>query len=294
MKTKTRFGKAVYTTVLAMLLMAVFVYAAVPSQTFLSDSISYFKGNLGINEDNPSEELEVDGTVLIDMNTNNIGLNIDSEATSPGSYGLQVVTGQGAKAAYIQNNNVLFEVTSGDSATGSVFAYRNDDSATTAGPVAFIEQDNTGDDQPALSIQNDGSGTGLYVDQDGATGAGAYFDLAISNPSIGYGFLVKNRAEQTGGVMAGFVQDSETSTANVVNIVNDGTGNGLLIDQNGAGKGLYIDQDGEEYGLHVETSANRPAILISGGACNAGQYGFYADGTGNLYWCKNGVSTKLN
>ena len=48
---------------------------------------------------------------------------------------------------------------------------RNLDSDSTDSPVINIIQDNAGDNQRAVSIQNDGSGPGLYIDNFG-TGKG--------------------------------------------------------------------------------------------------------------------------
>ncbi len=82
---------------------------------------------------------------LIDENGDNIALEIDSEATSDGKYG------------FLCNTGGLSQVSFGGStqSTASNLFTRNDTSANTVAPVVMIRQDNSGDDQPALKIQQD-------------------------------------------------------------------------------------------------------------------------------------------
>jgi len=139
-----------------------------------------------VGDDQPALEIQQDGTghgIDIDQNGDSLGVYIDTVATSAGSYGLKVSTGFGCNAAqFIESvDNYINIGSSKTSATGSSYFYRNLAAADTAGPVVFIKQDNAGDDQPALEIQQDGTGPSIeiintqdleVIDFDGCTDGG--------------------------------------------------------------------------------------------------------------------------
>lgn len=138
------------------------------------------------------------------MSDDNINIDIDSDATTQTA--LRVTAdGGGDVVSFRTSVNDYYIKGAVNTATPSHFFFRNLGSASTAAPLMIIEQDNAGDDQNALKVQQ------------------------------------------------------------------DGTGNAIRAEQNGA----------------------NTAIRIAGGSCAAGQYGLYESGN-DLYYCKSGVSTKLN
>ncbi len=134
--------------------------------------------------------LRNDGTgasLNIDQNGDGIGLYIDSEASTSSNFGLIIDTSQGAtafKASSESSSNQVQLVRANSDTTASNWFYRDLASAVTASPVMFIEQDNSGDDQPALSIQQDaptapsiqltqnGHTCNIIVDADGTCNSG--------------------------------------------------------------------------------------------------------------------------
>ena len=107
-------------------------------------------------------------SLLIDQDTDAIGLNIDSEATTAANYGLQCVTGGGAIAALIScgataNGAFYAGCPNNQSYAGSFVFVRDLAAASTDGSVVYIHQDNAGDDQPALEILQDGTGYALLA-----------------------------------------------------------------------------------------------------------------------------------
>src|SRR6056297_3565329 len=87
-------------------------------------------------------------------------------------------TGQGANELYSMNQDVEttdsvdFESSKITQTTTSGYGswvYRNLASDSTDSALMFIEQDNAGDNRDALHIQQDGTGRGLYIDQNGNT-----------------------------------------------------------------------------------------------------------------------------
>ncbi len=181
-------------------------------------------------------QIENDGTnvgLIINQDGNGIGLSIDSEATTAGTYALSVETGGGATTADFRtgSNNFVQLAIAGDSTRTNWF-YRDLTSATTNGPLLFIEQDNNGDDQNVLNIQQDGNGTALRVLQSGILRNG------------------ENALQVTSGVaqinheLVEFRQQSASTTSGVFKIQQDGSGYGLTIDENGNGNPLVIDNIG--------------------------------------------------
>ena len=227
------------------------------------------------------QKIQNDGTgngVFIDQNGNGVALNIDSEATSAASYGIKVYTGQGAYPALIGNNdNDHYQIRSLAGGTASHHFYRNYASVDTSAPVVFIEQDNSGDDQDALQIQQDGTGEGIRVNQYGEAIAADFNKLS------------------TGG-----------STA--VDIRNDGTGNGLTIDQNGNGIALHIDSEATtEKAILIESPKQlaTPVFEITSGVERTGTDGnsmfklanVSATSTGDVFYVENdgsGDAVKIN
>jgi len=145
-------------------------------------------------DDQPCIKIQNDGTgngifISCPIATSGIALNIDqdgdsygiqilSAATTNTQYGIRVVTGAGATVANFEYAGTEFaRLGIHNAADGSNWFYRNLAAANTAGPVVFIEQDEATDDQVALSVQNDGTGNGIYLNN---TGDGTAF-LLIQN-----------------------------------------------------------------------------------------------------------------
>jgi len=157
-----------------LLAMVGLAIAGTPTYTYLSDSTSWFNDKVGIGTDTPTAELEVvgDGTgngLFIDQDGDGVGLLIDTEATNQTNYGIDVRTGQGADLANFEvSSNQIVRFSGENKARGNWF-YRNLNSSETVGPLVFIEQDNSGDDQNALNIQQDGTGASISITQNGNT-----------------------------------------------------------------------------------------------------------------------------
>jgi len=109
------------------------------------------------------------GALTIDQNADAIALNIDSEATTAGSYAIQAYTPLGIAMAFFGNdgNDNYIQINAQDSASGLLRVYRDYASAVTAGAVGSFIQDNASDDQNVLNSVNDGTGNGLFIDQNG-------------------------------------------------------------------------------------------------------------------------------
>jgi len=140
------------------------------------------------------------------------------------------------------------------SATGSTLdVLRNLAAASTDSPLVNFVQDNSGDDQVALNIQNDGTGSGINITQAGTgSGLNLYSNVdATSNEPLVY-----------------LVADNTGFDSDVLKIQNDGVGAGMYVANNGTGNGLWVTQGttGTATGLYlysnVDATVSQPLVNI--------------------------------
>ncbi len=182
----------------------------------------------------------------LNMNSNDI-TNID-QATITNSDGF------GLTISSPDTNNIVYlgKATSGDK-YGAFFS-RNYDSTETAQPVVRITDDNSGDNQNALQIQQDGTGQGLKITQNGAN-----YGMSILAPDSNNEVLLGKST--TGDKVGAYFYrnyDSSETTSGVVRVVDDNSADNqpaLHIQQDGTGYGMYIDQNGNGQALNINTAA---------------------------------------
>jgi len=258
------------------------------------DNVSDDQEALMVQQDAPAQG------IWIDQNGDGSAMLIQSAATSQANYGLDVQMGSGADSSRFLNGVTTTYLARKDgTAVGSNWFYRNDVLANTAAPVVFIEQDNAGDDQAALLIQQDGTGYALELDQNGdqtalqiltsattegeyglkvSTGSGAnafqalesvnnYVNIGASSSSAtGSSYFYRNLAAASTNSPVVFIkQDEATDDQNALSIQNDGTGYGAYIDQNGDAQGLNIDSE-------ATTANNHGLRVVTGQGAIAGRF----------------------
>ena len=108
------------------------------------------------------------GAVLVDQDSNSVGLEVDSEATTLTNYGLSVTTGHGAIAACItygtaNEGQFLAGLPNNSAYVGNFAFYRNLTADSTDNAVVYIHQDHASDNQACLELQQDGSGYALIA-----------------------------------------------------------------------------------------------------------------------------------
>ena len=114
----------------------------------------------------------------------------------------------------------LFIENTGNDGWG-VRAY-TDNGATAARTFFSVKSNNVAFTKSLATFENNGTGTGMYIDQNGVNAASTY------------GLWVYSAAVQVNSPLVFFEQDHASSDQNVLNIQNDGTGIGLYIDSNDA------------------------------------------------------------
>jgi len=214
-----------------------------------------------------------DAGLTIDQDGDGYGLYVDTEASTASKYGLLVETGQGADSVQLNYSGSYYTslLKNPTSATAGNYFYRDLASGDTNSPLVVIKQDNAGDDQNTLNIQQDGTGKALYIDNNG-TGAGMWLQqdgsLATNQASLylylnaditsgEYGQRIYTAVEQTGGTLLDITSGHASSVGTVCKILNAGTGDGLFIDSNNAGAiALNIDAENETaIGMNVQCDA---------------------------------------
>lgn len=170
-------------------------------------------------------------------------------------------------------------------------------SAQTATTFGVISLSNASSTSKILTLENAGTGSGLYIDAKGV--------LASSN----WGLYVKSDANQTAQPLVSFVSGGASgnkptlelssaaavgASSGLLNIGHSSTGNVIFIDKNNSGYAINIDADandanvlvginidlanagaGQEYAFQFGGSA---ADATSGGGTKAGRIPIYANG----------------
>ena len=240
-----------------------------------NNSASFSGELLYINAENASGtgnaiEVKNDGTgdgVFIDSNNAGaIALNIDHEGTTANAATINadaLTTGSGLKVA---SNSASFSST-----LGLLNLVVNDPSATGRG----------------VYLQNDGTGTTVYIDHNNATGYGLHIngDQTTSYPqyiqadslTTGSGLYVKADNATFSGNVGYFYSANASSSGIGLRVRQDGTGTGMLIDQNGNGLALNVAAD--------NTTSDVVQIIAS--AATTGR-GFYLYSNSGSFTSSNG------
>lgn len=293
---------------------------------FVDDNATSTVGSVSIQNDGTGYGL------FVDQNGNNSGVVINCESTSyaalvstgkygivftqdiSNGYGLSIsrnITEAGANplVTFGENNttssqNVLNLQNSGSGigmyiyqigvqASGKYGLYVYSNSAQVNDSLVAFKQDSASATKNVLDLINDGTGYGLYIDQNGDKGSifidsestgqiclsiQAKYGLKIDQDiSGGYGMLItRDIAEVGSNPLLFFVEDNSTSTQNVLNLQNDGTGNVISIDWNnctGASSAIKIDADASNANDMFGISMN----LDNAGA--GSEYAFYFGGS---------------
>ena len=289
-------------------------------------NISTAKGDIFFE---PYGDMTANSKLTINQDADDIGLSIDSEATTATSYGISVDMGSNggyaSKFSFSGTANDFVSLAREPGATGSSYFYRSLNSTYTDGPIVYVLQDDAVDDQNAMSIRNDGVGSVLYLNALGnfnTNNAALQISIAGTNNANGYGvYVVDTGTYNADTIGAEFTKDSAKQIVRLNNVLSSSTASNyfyrnenstntagplmlvkqdealddqdaLDVVQDAAAKGISIDQNGDGAAIYIDSEASTdPAIKIttSSGGCGSGDYGLYTNSTGHLLYCLNGV-----
>ena len=241
-----------------------------------------FSGNLlQVSADNATStgialRVKQDGTgsgVLIDQNGNGNGLYVDSEATTAHAIYVRNDVATTGRAIYAYCNSASF------SADGLVRSQVHNASATGSAIYAYNNGTGTG-----VVIDQNGSGAALAIDSEAATSSAISIDTAGTTGTGGVGIYC-NTNTLTSGTLAQFRSAAGTSgvllQATMANgvasgiafkVQNEGTGNAIFIDQNGNGRAINVSSSHTTEGGAIRVAADAlttgRAMYISSNSAN--------------------------
>lgn len=205
---------------------------------------------VGIGTTSPSTVLDVVGITELNNSGNADVLDIVNDGTDDG--------------VYLNQSGVLA------SSKYALYIYSN--AAQINAPLGLIVQDNASSTADLLEMDNDGTGQGIYIHQDGV--------LASSK----YGLYIYSNAIQVASPLVYMLQDNASSDQSVLSLKNDGTGICLFINNDGAAGsgnvgGIHVDHDGAtgivakldnngaDYSLYIEvdgvTAASKASAIYA-------------------------------
>ena len=209
-------------------------------------------GRLGVGVASPTARLHVQSASATNQQT----LLIEQLDTTNNPICAEINNDGTKHALYIHQDGVLAANKYG------LYVYSN--SAQVNAPLAYFQQDNASSTSGVVTINNDGTGIGLTIIQNGNASYGVYFQF--NNTYFGqyidqvgilgtdyHALYVYSNAVQTSGntELVKIKQDNASSTYGALTTINDGTGIGVLIIQNGNGTAVEIDNDGTNHGLYI-------------------------------------------
>ena len=206
-----------------------------PLVTINSDHTANTQPALKVNQDGAGYGIQLvqNGAytgLLIDQNGNQRALYIDSESTNYQALDIRAKYGM----------YVLQDLAGG---YGAYFDRNLNEAGSNA--VVTIRSDHTANTQPSLTVQQDGTGHGIFLDQNG-NGTALWIDSESTNRNTvesygkygyyhscdvsgGYGlYITRNLNEAGTSNLASFIDDHTASTKTTVYIKQDGTGPALV------------------------------------------------------------------
>jgi len=143
----------------------------------------------------------------------------------------------------------------------ALYVYSN--TAQVTSPLAVIKQDHASSSTDVLQLYSDGTGWGLFIDQNG-DGTGLKIDSEASTTTK-YGLEIYMVAgavglfcRQDGNFLNAEFRKLGTGAGTNLQLTNSGTGVNLVVDHNNSGYAMYIDVDVNDaaatYGMLVNVA----------------------------------------
>lgn len=203
-------------------------------------------------------------TITVPDTSNNAALELTNNDTTNDPITASITNNAANDALYINQVGVL------DANKAAVYIYSNAAQTNAYGSLLYVFNDNASTDQRNIYVEQDGTGGGIYIKQNGV--------LSAARQAL----YVYTDAIQINEALVRFFSDNASSTTGVLELENDGTGTNL-----------YVQQDGvlaaTKYALHVYSNAAQVnaylAYIHSDNASSSYDVaGILNDGTGSCLY----------
>lgn len=208
-------------------------------------------GDVGITQNSVEVFSSINAAAIVNtlcLKEGKVGIGVASPTTK-----LSITNAGTITALYVEQNGELA------ASTGSVYIYSNTAQVNNPTPLLYVRSNNASSTHQVVYIRNYGSGRSLQIDQNGVS----------VQPCVQ---IYSNAAQVNSVALLQVWQDGASSTAQVLEIINDGTGSSLVINQNGVlastKYALYIKSDTIQnaspliYFLQDNSSSNQDLLVL--------------------------------
>lgn len=217
--------------------------------------------------------------LFIDQNANGVAVEIATSATTADAV---TISGAATTGAYLY----LYDSGGNNFSGGNGMLRVRSDGAASTGILGLF--------------QNDGTGTNVFIDQNG-NGQSIEIDSESTSAKVlniesvtttGYDFYINSNSLTTGGLARFYSASSATDTRNLVEVWNDNPSSAgataLSVRQDAAQNALYIDQNGNSAAISIDSEATSADGIVIDMQALAGGAALYARSnsitTGRLGW----------
>ena len=187
--------------------------------------------------------------VFVDQNANSNALQIDGANTT--AHTIQMTT-HAVTTAKVMNINLVDSLTTGgifylasnsaDTGTRSLLNLINDNTLATGSTVATFRQDAA---KQAVFVDQNANSAGIVIDTEATSGGEGLYIGAPTQTGADVILVSSANSLTTGSIFTATSNSGDTSTRNLVEIVND---NALAT----GAVGVYVRQDSQDHALHVD------------------------------------------
>ena len=200
------------------------------------------------------------GAVVLNQSGTSNALEIDQDGAGDAiNIELNISSAQALVASVSTATTVpMFEISKNLGASGDVMSIDRSPNVSGSGEAIDITMgaNATGD---GVQVNNDGTGVGVEVIQ---SGAGDALSVTLDSSTLAQALVITSAVNSSNPLIS--VDTGTGATADLVNLSNDGGGNGLVVAQSGSGDAINVtlDSDTSARGLVISESVASTSGMV--------------------------------